>query len=136
MFLWGAFDSGDGQEFDLEDLAGEKEEGMEGDVLGGGGDIAVGGKVGEIGADFGDTHVFGVGFATVKFDVASDGMEVGLFGAIGEMWEAHFASAFFQKAVEGHGFLQRKNSKKSFASRAEMLDKASQKGYTKNSDRI
>ena len=135
MFLWGAFDSGDGQEFDLEDLAGEKEEGMEGDVLGGG-DIAVGGKVGEIGADFGDTHVFGVGFATVKFDVASDGMEVGLFGAIGEMWEAHFASAFFQKVVEGHGFLQRKNSKKSFVYPAEMLDKPSQKGYNENSDRV
>ena len=123
MFLRGAFDSGNGQEFGLEDLAGEEEEGMEGNVLGGGGDITVGGKVGEIGADFGDTHVFGVGFATVKFDVASDGREVGLFGAIGEMLEAHFASAFFQKAVKGHSFLQRKNSKKSFVSPAEMLDK-------------
>jgi hypothetical protein len=54
---FGAFDILDGGELDVENLLVEKEHGVERDVLGGGGDVAVGGKVREVGADFRNAQV-------------------------------------------------------------------------------
>ena len=66
----------------LEDAAVEEEEGGEGLVLGGGGDVAIDGKVGEESDDFGRAQVFGV-LLVVEKDVTFGPVNVGVFGAAG-----------------------------------------------------
>lgn len=79
--FFGADDVGGRVNFDLEDVAIEKEKGAERLVLGGGGNVFFNGEVGDEVLDFGCTHVFGMAFAVVE-DVAFDPFFVGLFGAV------------------------------------------------------
>jgi hypothetical protein len=80
----------DGVNLFVEDFAVEEEEGGEGLVLGGGGDVSFHGEVGEEGLDpspgsgrrFGGTHLGGVAFV-VEEDEAAHPVHVGLFGAVG-----------------------------------------------------
>lgn len=71
----------------IENVAIEEEEGGEGLVLRGRGDVVIGGQVGEEGFDFGRAHLGGMAFL-VEEDVAFDPAEVGFFGAQGVMVEA------------------------------------------------
>lgn len=88
----------------VEDFAVEEEEGAEGLVLGGGGDVLIDGEVGEEGFDpsagsghsLGGAHVGGVLFA-MKEDEALDPVDVGLFGAEGVVFEAEFVPHLIQK---------------------------------------
>ena len=65
----------------------EKEQCAEGLVLGGGGDIAFHGQVGEKGLDFWGAHLGGVA-DIVEVDVALDPIDIGFFGADGVVFEA------------------------------------------------
>jgi hypothetical protein len=69
-------------------VAIEEEDGVEGLVLGGGGDIAFNCEVGEEGFDFGDTHFVGVTFV-VEEDEAANPLNVGFFCPIGVVFEAN-----------------------------------------------
>lgn len=80
----------------MEDVAVEEEDGAEGLVLSGGGDVFFDGEVGDECLDFFRAHVFGVAvdFAAaqcgvVEEDVAGYPFSVGLFGAVGVMLCAH-----------------------------------------------
>ena len=70
----------------FEDVPVQKQEGIQGAVLGGGGDLLVECQVREKGADFGGSHVFGVAFM-VKQDKAFDPTEIGDFRAVAHMLE-------------------------------------------------
>lgn len=87
-----------GGEFDFleEDVAVEKEDGAEGLILGGGGDIGFGGEVGDVGLNFGDAHFFGMAFVVVE-DVAATPFDVGLFGAVGVMLGANGVAELFEE---------------------------------------
>ncbi len=87
--VFGAFGGGkdDGVEVYVQDFTVEEEDGAEGLVLGGGGDMLFTGKVGEELLDFGGAHFGGVAFA-VEEDVAFGPVEVGLFGAVGVVFDA------------------------------------------------
>jgi len=76
-----------GLQLNSEDIAIEEEEGIEGLVLGGGGDVPVHGQVGEKGLDFGRAHVIGVALV-MEQDVTPDPVQVSGFGANGVMFEA------------------------------------------------
>ncbi len=76
----------DGFDFLLEDFAVEEEDGAEGLILCGCGDVAFSGEVGEEGADFGCAHL-GVLFA-MEEDVAANPVDVGFFGAVGVVFGA------------------------------------------------
>lgn len=93
----GAFGRGrqDGFDFFVEDFAVEEEDGGEGLVLGGGGNVAVVSEVKEEGLDFGGAHFEGVAFA-VEEDVAAHPVKVGLFGAIGVVFEVEGAAGLFE----------------------------------------
>ena len=86
---FGTFGAGeqDGFDFLMEDFAVEKEDGAEGLVLGGGGDVPFGGEVDDVGADFVGAHLGGM-FFMVEEDVAADPVEVGFFGAVGVVFGA------------------------------------------------
>jgi hypothetical protein len=83
----GAYDVGGDVDFGLQDVAVEEEDGAEGLILGGGGDVLFDGKVGDECLDLGGAQVFGVAFA-VEEDVAFDPVFVGLFGAEGVVFGA------------------------------------------------
>lgn len=68
-------------------MAVEEEDGAEGLILGGGGDVAFGGEVGEELPDLGGVHFFGVAFV-MKEDVVSYPFGVGLFGTGGVAFES------------------------------------------------
>lgn len=68
------------QFFSAQHFLVEEEQGVEGLVLGGGGDVALDGEVVEIGDDFGLAHLFGVALA-VEEDEPLGPVEVGLLGA-------------------------------------------------------
>lgn len=76
-----------GVEGAIEDFAVEEKKGAEGLVLGGGGDVVIDGEVGEEGFDLGSAHI-GRMFFAVKKDEAFDPVDVGLFGAVGIVFEA------------------------------------------------
>jgi len=76
----------DGVNLFVEDFAVEEENGTEGLVLGGGGDVPFHGQVGQEGLDFGGAHLGGVAFAAEE-DEAAHPVHVGLFGAVGIMLE-------------------------------------------------
>lgn len=78
-----------GWEFDglVEDVTVEEEDGAEGLVLCGGGDVLLGGEVGEEILNFCDAHLCGVAFVVVE-DESFDPVFVGLFGAVGVVFEA------------------------------------------------
>jgi len=71
-----------GGQFDAQDVVVEEEDGGEGLVLGGGGDVFVNGEVGEEGFDFGRVHFGGVAFV-VKEDEAFYPGDVGFLGTEG-----------------------------------------------------
>jgi hypothetical protein len=102
MGALGAFDPSDFGEGRFKDVAVEEEAGVEGDVLGGGSDVFVGGEVGEKVADFVGSEVFGMAFVAVIGEVLPNDSEVGLFGSIGEIPASHGTAAFFEEGVEGH----------------------------------
>lgn len=87
----------------VEDVAVEEEEGGERLVLGGGGDVFFDGEVGEEGLDFWGAHVFGVAFA-VEEDVAFDPVAVGLFGAVGVVFEAQGVGDLVEEFARGFLF--------------------------------
>lgn len=70
-----------------QDGAVEEENRAECLVLGGGGNFAVGGEVGDKCADFLDAKVFWV-LLFMKDDVAFDPVDIGLFGAVGVVFGA------------------------------------------------
>lgn len=74
------FDAGDEVEFAVEDLLKEKEQGAEGLILGGGGDVSVNGKVAEERGNLFLPHGIGMAFA-MKENEAANPIEVNLFGA-------------------------------------------------------
>jgi hypothetical protein len=92
----GADDVGGEFDLDFEDVAVEEEDGAEGLVLGGGGDVPFGCKVGDECLDFGGAHVLWVAFA-VEEDVAFDPVFVGLFGAEGVVFGADGVGDEFQE---------------------------------------
>jgi hypothetical protein len=59
---------------------------MQGAVLGGGGDLLVGGQVGENGTDLGGSHVFGAAFMG-KEDTPCDPTERGDCRAVAHLFE-------------------------------------------------
>lgn len=69
-------------------MAIEKQDSVEGLVLGVGGDVAFNCEVGEEGFDFGDTHFVGVTLV-VEEDEAANPLNVGFFCAIGIVLEAN-----------------------------------------------
>lgn len=77
----GANDVGGKVNLGLKNVAVEEEDGAEGLILGGGGDVLFGGEVGDECLDLGRAHVFWVAFV-VEEDVAFDPVLVGLFGAV------------------------------------------------------
>ncbi len=86
--FFGADDFGRNFDGDVEDVAVEEEDGAEGLILGGGGDVFLGGEVSEVVLDFLDAHVFGVAFVVVE-DEAFDPFAIGLFGAVGVVLDAN-----------------------------------------------
>ena len=66
----------------FEDITIEKEEGGEGLVFWGRGDVVVGGQVGQGGFDLGGAHFGGVALV-VEEGVTANPVEVLLFGAVG-----------------------------------------------------
>jgi hypothetical protein len=80
----------------IQHLAIKEEEGVEGDVLGGGGDVACGSKMGEVGADFGNAEVLGVS-VTMNSDIAFDGGEVGFLGVNTDLSEGQDGADFLVK---------------------------------------
>jgi hypothetical protein len=75
-------------EVSLKNVTVKEDEGVEGLVLSGGGDVVVDGQVGEEGGDFGRAHVFGVAFV-MEEDEAFDPVHVGFFGADGIVLETN-----------------------------------------------
>jgi hypothetical protein len=73
---------GGGLEIAVEDIAIQEEQGAEGLVLGGSGDVLVGGEVREEGFDLGRVHILRVPLV-VEQDEAPDPVKVGLLGAQG-----------------------------------------------------
>jgi hypothetical protein len=94
-----------GGEFDflLEDMAVEEEESGESLILCGGGDVLFDGEVGEEGLDFWGAHVFGVTFV-MEEDVAFDPVAVGLFGAVGVVFEAQGVGDLVEEFSRGFLF--------------------------------
>lgn len=82
----------------VKDFTVEDEEGAEGLLLGGGGDVVINGEVGEEGFDV--AHAECVLFA-VKEDEVFDPIDVGLFGADGVVFEAEFVPDMFDKLCAG-----------------------------------
>ena len=86
-------------------MAVEEEDGAEGLILGGDGDLSFDGEVGDEGLDLGFCHVFGVAFL-VEEDVAFDPFDVGLFGAVGVVFGAegfaHLIEQFFGGGLRGY----------------------------------
>ena len=76
----GAFHLLEIRQLELEDLTVEKEQGVERLVLGGGGDIAFHGQVGQKGTNLVGSHGLRVAFA-VKKDEAFHPIQIGLLGA-------------------------------------------------------
>ena len=74
--------------FDVEYVAVEEQDGAEGLVLGGGGDVVLGDEVGDVGVDFCDAHFARVAFF-VEEDVAAHPFGVCLDGAWGVLFCAH-----------------------------------------------
>jgi len=64
----------------FKDLAVQEQDGVEGLILRGGGDLLIHGQVGQEGLDFRRAHVLGMSFAVVE-NVAFDPADVGFFGA-------------------------------------------------------
>jgi hypothetical protein len=73
--------------------------------MGGGGDVFIGGEVGEEVADFVGSKIFGMAFVGVVGEALPNDADVGLFGAIGEISASHGASAFIEEGVEGYEVL-------------------------------
>ena len=86
---FGSFGTGkeDGLDIFVQDVAVEEEDGAEGLILGGSGDVFLLGEVGEESLDFWSAHFEGVTFV-MEEDEAFDPVDVGFFGAIGIMFEA------------------------------------------------
>jgi len=84
----------DGVNLFVEDFAVKEEDGTEGLILGGGGDVPLHSQVGQEGLDpspgsgqrFGGAHLGGVAFA-VEEDEAAHPVHAGLFDAVGIMFE-------------------------------------------------
>ncbi len=64
----------------FKDLSVQKQNGVEGLVLGGGGDLLIHGQVGQEGLDFRNAHVLGMSFAVIE-NVAFDPADVSFFRA-------------------------------------------------------
>lgn len=82
FWFFGADDVGGEIELPLEHVPVKEEDGAESLVLGGSGDVPLGGKVDDERLDFGNTHLGGVALFVVE-DIAFAPVDVGLFGAIG-----------------------------------------------------
>jgi hypothetical protein len=76
----------DGVNLFVEDFAVEEENGAEGLILGGGGDVPFHGQMGQEGLDFGGAHLGGVALV-VEEEEAAHPVQVGLFGAVEIMLE-------------------------------------------------
>jgi hypothetical protein len=87
----------------LEHLAVEKEQGAEGLVLGGGGNMLHGGEVDEKAADLIRPHVGGVALV-VEEDVALDPVNVGLFGVLGVVFDAQLIADLVEEFPAGRGW--------------------------------
>ncbi len=106
--VFGAFDGRkeDGVDVYVKDFTVEEEDGADGLVLGGGGDMLFAGKVGEEFPNFGGTHIIRVAFA-MKEDVAFGPVRVGLLGAVGGMFKAQGVAHLVEEFVEWDLELQR-----------------------------
>lgn len=98
----GGLDAVEVSKFDTEDLAVEEEEGAEGLVLGGGGDVALNGEVCEEAPDVIGAEVARVA-QVVEVDVAADPADVGLFGAVTVVAGAQGGAEGVEEGGAGHG---------------------------------
>lgn len=90
----------DGANFLVKNVAVKKKEGGKGLVLGGGGNVVIGGQVGQKGFDFSRAHVGGVAFIMEK-DEAPDPTDVSFFGAQGILVEAGAFTGLIEQLFGG-----------------------------------
>ena len=83
-------------EFDVKDVSVEEEDGAEGLILCGGGDLLFGGKMGEELSDFGDAHFLWVALVMEK-EVVFDPGNVGVFCARGVMFDAKSVAVLIEQ---------------------------------------
>lgn len=98
----------DGSDFFVEDFLVEKEDSIEGEVLGGGSDVFFDGEVGEKILDFLFRHFRGVTFP-IKENVAFNPMDVSVLGAAGEVFKLHLVPHLIQQLRWIHRDLRRAN---------------------------
>jgi hypothetical protein len=72
----------DGRQFEVQHVAVEEQEGAEGDVLCGGGELALDGQVGQVGANLLRSPVFRVGPPAVELVEAANGQQVSFLGPV------------------------------------------------------
>ena len=94
---FGTFGSAEEEGFDIlvKNFAVEEEDGAEGLVLGGCGDVSFDGEVGDEGMDLGCAHFFRV-FFVMKEYIAADPVYVGFFGAIRVVFGAEGVGELFE----------------------------------------
>ncbi len=81
----------------------QEEDGGEGLVLGGGGDVALGGKMGEEGLNVGCAHFGRVAFVAEE-DEAANPVYVGFFGAVGVVFGAQGVADLVQELFLGYAW--------------------------------
>ena len=101
FWAFGAGDLADLAEVELEDLLVEEGDGIEGLVLGRGGDVEGLGEVGEEGVDFRGAHGEGV-FFVVEEDEAFDPVGIGLDGTGAEVSEGGEGADLVEEFGWGH----------------------------------
>lgn len=90
-------------EGNLENVAVEEEEGAEGLVLGGCGNVFDSGKVGDEGFDLRNTYILGMPFV-VEENLAANPLDAGFFGFVGVVFKANSVTDLIEQLFLGWGF--------------------------------
>src|SRR6266498_4650032 len=97
----GPWDVAEWRQVVVQDLAIQKQQGAQGDVLGRGRDLLLDRQLGEVGADLCSAHGGGMPFV-VKENEALDDLAVGGFGTGAEVFEAGDRADLLEKCSGGH----------------------------------